>query len=111
MQQVNYLNSILKKNTGPNPADPKSKQANSIRSSNLIEERLKRDQRAAKKDEVHLTIDYISNQIQNLNQVPLLVLCKSILIMSDEYFLDLIGVAWCLLLNSDQEIASSAGWQ
>jgi len=54
------------------------------------------------------TISYIHNQVQNLNQMPLLVLCKGILIMPDELFVDLIGIVWHLLLNSDQDIASSA---
>ena len=54
-------------------------------------------------------IDYIYNQIQNLNQIPLLVLCKSILIMTDDLYLDLINITWELLLNSDQEIAGASG--
>ena len=54
-------------------------------------------------------IDYIYDQIQNVNQVPLLVLCKSILILTDDLYLDLIEITWDLLLNSDQEIASAAG--
>ena len=54
-------------------------------------------------------IDYIYNQIQNLNQIPLLILCKSILIMTDDLYFDLINITWELLLNSDQEIASASG--
>jgi protein unc-80 len=51
----------------------------------------------------------MQNQIQRLNQIPLLALCKCVLIMSDELFLDLVKITWNLLLNSDQEIASAAG--
>ncbi len=54
------------------------------------------------------TIAYIYNQVQHLNQIPLLVLCKGVLIMPDELFIDLIRIVWNLLLNSDQDIASSA---
>ena len=54
-------------------------------------------------------IDYIYNQLQDLNQIPLLVLCKSILIMTDDLYIDLINITWELLLNSDQEIASASG--
>jgi hypothetical protein len=54
-------------------------------------------------------IGYIYNQIQNLNQIPLLVLCKSILIMTDDLYLDLINITWESLLNSDQEIAGASG--
>jgi hypothetical protein len=55
------------------------------------------------------TIDFIFNQVQNLNQIPLLLICKSVLIINDEYFTDLTRISWNLLLNSDQEISSSAG--
>ena len=54
-------------------------------------------------------IDYIYNKVHNLNQIPLLVLCKSILIMTDDLYVDLIAITWELLLNSDQEIAAAAG--
>ena len=54
-------------------------------------------------------IDYIYNKVQNLNQIPLLVLCKSILIMTDDLYVELIPITWELLLNSDQEVAGAAG--
>jgi hypothetical protein len=54
-------------------------------------------------------LEYIYNQIQNVNQMPFLVLCKSILILTDDLFVDLIKITWNLLLNSDQEIASASG--
>jgi protein unc-80 len=66
--------------------------------------------RLRKKKEKMPIIDYIYDQIQNLNQIPLLVLCKSILILTDDLYLDLIKITWNLLLNSDQEIASAAGF-
>lgn len=51
----------------------------------------------------------MNNQIQNLNQIPLLLICKSVLIMSDDLYVRLVKIAWRLLLNSDQEIVTSAG--
>lgn len=55
------------------------------------------------------SVDYLYNQVHFLNQLPLLVLCKSVLIMNDELFVDVIQITWNLLLNSDQEISSAAG--
>lgn len=54
------------------------------------------------------SVDYLYNQVHCLNQLPLLVLCKSVLIMNDELFVDVIQITWNLLLNSDQEISSAA---
>jgi hypothetical protein len=79
-------------------------------SANLNNERLKKEMKMnLLLSEKLPTIDYICNQIQYLNQIPLLLICKSVLIISDEFFGDLIKISWNLLLNSDQEIASSAG--
>jgi hypothetical protein len=103
------LNSLLKKNNNMS-SKTESHLLHKTTTSNLILERLKRDLKSEKKSENHLIIDFISDQIQNLNQAPLLILCKSILIMNDEYFIDLISIVWQLLINSDQEIATSAGY-
>jgi hypothetical protein len=65
--------------------------------------------RMSKNSEKIATIDYAYNQVHYLNQIPLLILCKSALVMTDDLFVDVIRVCWNLLLNSDQEIASSAG--
>lgn len=54
------------------------------------------------------TCDYIYNQVHFLNHIPLQLLCKSLLVMSDELFFEVIDFSWNLLLNSDQEISSSA---
>lgn len=54
------------------------------------------------------TCDYIYNQVHFLNHIPLQLLCKSLLVMSDDLFIDIIDFSWNLLLNSDQEISSSA---
>ena len=55
------------------------------------------------------TIEYIGNQVFGLNQIPLLILCKSVLVMPDDLFINLVRITWNLLLDSDQELASSAG--
>ena len=52
--------------------------------------------------------DYVSNHVLTLNQIPLLVLCKAALVISDDLYASLVGTLWSLLLNSDQEMASSA---
>ena len=76
---------------------------------NLIAERVKRDLKMNKCDDKIATVDYINSQIHFLNQVPLLLLCKSVLVMTDDFYPELIRISWNLLLNSDQEVASSAG--
>lgn len=103
-KRINYLNELLKKNSLMNQNQPKSF------GQNLIDERIDKDLKASFYLNKKLpTIDFILNQIQYLNQVPLLLICKSVLIINDEYFTDLIKISWNLLLNSDQEISSSAG--
>jgi hypothetical protein len=55
------------------------------------------------------TIAYIYNQVHFLNHVPLIILCKAALVINDDLFIDILKIAWALLLNSDQEISSAAG--
>lgn len=65
--------------------------------------------RMSKNAEKLPSLEYFYNQVHLLNQLPLLVLCKSVLIMTDDLFIDVIQITWNLLLNSDQEISSAAG--
>lgn len=65
--------------------------------------------RLTKNSEKLPSVDYLYNQVHFLNQLPLLVLCKAVLIMNDELFVDVVNITWNLLLNSDQEISSAAG--
>ena len=81
-----------------------------IQSQLLVDERIRRDFKMNQYlNEKLPTIDFIENQIQYLNQTALLIICKSVLVINDDYFIDLIKVSWNLLLNSDQEISSAAG--
>jgi hypothetical protein len=58
------------------------------------------------RDEV---IKYITLQAQKLTHAPMAVICKSAPILSDETYIDMMPVAWELLLESDQELAAAAG--
>lgn len=53
-------------------------------------------------------VSFVHNHVQTLNQMPLLVLCKGLLVMPDECFADLVPIVWQLLLNADQDMASAA---
>lgn len=53
-------------------------------------------------------VSFVHNHVQTLNQMPLLVLCKGLLVMPDECFVDLVPIVWQLLLNADQDMASAA---
>lgn len=95
--RLNYLNSLLKKTSSMKQSIDRKRDLKASQSGT-----------ATKLDPSIPTIDYIHNQIQNLNQIPLLVLCKGILVMQDEHFDSLVPIVWNLLLNSDQDIASAA---
>jgi len=40
---------------------------------------------------------------------PLAVVTKAAAILSDDFFVDMMPVAWELLIEADQELAASAG--
>jgi len=40
---------------------------------------------------------------------PLAVITKAAVILSDDVFIDMVPVAWELLIESDQELAAAAG--
>lgn len=104
MRKISYLNDLLKRNNLLNQNQMK------IQSQILVDERIRKDLKMNQYLSEKLpTMDFITNQIQYLNQTALLIICKSVLVISDDYFVDLIKVSWNLLLNSDQELASSAG--
>lgn len=65
--------------------------------------------RISKNAEKLASVEYAYNQVHFLNHIPLLVLCKSVLVMTDDLFVDVINITWNLLLNSDQEVSSAAG--
>ena len=46
--------------------------------------------------------------MQNLIQTPMSIIAKSAPILVDDSFIDMLPVAWELLLENDQELAASA---
>lgn len=54
-------------------------------------------------------IKYIKLQAQKLTHTPMAIISKSAPILCDESFVDMMPVAWELLLESDQELAAAAG--
>ncbi|CAD5116523.1 DgyrCDS5405 [Dimorphilus gyrociliatus] len=59
------------------------------------------------KDEAKI-VKYLRAQVQNLTQAPLAIICKSAPILSEENFIDMLPVAWELLLESDQELVAAS---
>jgi len=66
------------------------------------------DEHKAKKKEDHAIVKYIKLEVMDLFQAPLMVLIKSATIMHDEAFLDIIAVAWELILDVKKETAAAA---
>ena len=48
-------------------------------------------------------------KVQNLTQSPMSIITKSAPILSEDSFVDMLPVAWELLLENDQELAAAAG--
>ena len=103
-QKIHFINNILKKNVYKSVINQNINNLNAdkVRANNLRKELNRMNEKIP-------TIGYVYNQVHFLNHVPLIILCKSALIIHDDLFLDIIKIAWSLLLNSDQEISSSAG--
>ncbi|XP_036354476.1 protein unc-80 homolog isoform X2 [Octopus sinensis] len=53
-------------------------------------------------------VKYITTQAHNLTQSPMAVVTKAAPILSENTFVDMMPVAWELILESDQELAASA---
>ncbi|CAE1324419.1 UNC80 [Acanthosepion pharaonis] len=53
-------------------------------------------------------VKYITCQAQNLTQCPMAVVTKAAPILSESTFVDMMPVAWELILETDQELAASA---
>ena len=51
---------------------------------------------------------YLKNQVRDSFHAPLATLLKGAVVMSEELFIDIIPVAWELLLEMNQEVAASA---
>ncbi|KAL3872189.1 hypothetical protein ACJMK2_040132 [Sinanodonta woodiana] len=53
-------------------------------------------------------IKYLTSQAQKLTQCPMGILAKAAPILSEDNFVDIMPVAWELMLESDQELAAAA---
>lgn len=51
---------------------------------------------------------YLTTQVRNVFHAPFSMLVKGAVVLSEELFIDIIPVAWELLLEADQEVAASA---
>ena len=51
----------------------------------------------------------VYRQVLNLIHTPLAVVTKAAVVVSDEVFIDMMPVAWELLIETDQELAAAAG--
>lgn len=108
-QKIFFINNILKKTNNINKQSINSQiLANSQLPSpqgtgyETLRSKIERN-----KDRIP-TMDYVYTQVHFLNHIPLQILCKSVLVMTDDLFVDVCRFTWNLLLNSDQEMASSA---
>ena len=52
---------------------------------------------------------FLFTKVQNLTQSPMSIITKSAPILSEDSFVDMLPVAWELLLENDQELAAAAG--
>ncbi len=101
-----YLNNLIKTSHIKNEFN---KLATANNKKKFSKESLKHLLLASNRLEKLPTLDYVYNQINQLTQIPLLLLCKSVIVMNDSLFADLVHISWNLLLNVDQQVASSAG--
>lgn len=53
-------------------------------------------------------LKYIQNQVKDVFHAPLATLVKGAVVVSDDLFVDVLPVAWELLLESNQEVCASA---
>ena len=52
---------------------------------------------------------FFKRQVLGLTHVPLALITKAAPILSDDTYIDMMPVAWELLIESDQELAATAG--
>lgn len=61
-----------------------------------------------KEKEPHPMIKYMKDQVRDSFQAPFATLLKGAVVMSEELFVDVLPIAWVLLLELNQEVAASA---
>ncbi|XP_021940294.1 protein unc-80 homolog isoform X4 [Zootermopsis nevadensis] len=68
---------------------------------------LKKDETEKLKEQPPI-LKYIKTQVRDVFHAPLAVLVKGAVILSEEYFVDILPIAWELLLEANQEVAATA---
>ncbi|XP_071097692.1 protein unc-80 homolog [Haliotis cracherodii] len=68
----------------------------------------KKDDKPKEVKEEAPVVKYLTSQAQRLTQCPMAILTKAAPILRVEHFIDIMPVAWELLLESDQELAAAA---
>ncbi|CAF3522158.1 unnamed protein product [Rotaria socialis] len=51
---------------------------------------------------------YLEKQVGTLTQVPLMILCKSSVLLEDEHYAQILNLSWELLLDRNEELAACA---
>nr|XP_033339451.1 protein unc-80 homolog isoform X5 [Megalopta genalis] len=69
---------------------------------------LKQSQKEESEKESPAILKYIKAQVKDVFHAPLATLVKGAVVMTEELFVDVLPVAWELLLESNQEVAASA---
>ncbi|CAG5120059.1 unnamed protein product, partial [Candidula unifasciata] len=68
----------------------------------------KKDDKPKEAKEEPPIIRYLTSQAQRLTQCPMAILTKAAPVLNVEHFIDIMPVAWELMLESDQELAAAA---
>ncbi|XP_064639472.1 protein unc-80 homolog [Lineus longissimus] len=63
--------------------------------------------RPKKKEDTYM-VKYLKSQVQKLCHSPMALMSKASPVLQDDHFVDMLPVAWELLLENDQELASAA---
>ncbi|KAH9525120.1 Protein unc-80 [Bulinus truncatus] len=68
----------------------------------------KKDDKPREAKEDPPIIKYLTSQAHRLTQCPMAILTKAVPVLNVEHFIDIMPVAWELMLESDQELAAAA---
>ncbi|GFR73733.1 Unc-80-like protein [Elysia marginata] len=68
----------------------------------------KKDDKPKEAKEDAPIVKYLTSQAQRLTQCPMAILTKAAPVLNVEHFIDIMPVAWELMLESDQELAAAA---
>ena len=52
---------------------------------------------------------YLEKQVGMSTQMPLMILCKSSVLLDDEHYSQILNLSWELLLDRNEELAATAG--